>query len=72
MVKIHHHPLLNGSLGTLGGGGGGAGRGGNEGVGLQRGQGHPHHHRDVQEALRAPKARKLLGDTFPLGYCMCL
>ena len=26
----------------------------------------PHHHRDVWEALEAPKARKLVGDTVPL------
>ena len=50
--------------------GGGQGSGGNEGVGLQRGQGRPHHHREIWEALRAPKLQKLWDDTVPLsGHC---
>ena len=43
------------------------GGGGNWVVGLQRGQGRPHDHRAIGEALGAPKARKLLGDTVPLS-----
>ena len=43
------------------------GGGGNWVVGLQRGQGRPHHNREIGEALGAPKARKLLGDTVPLS-----
>ena len=29
--------------------------------------GRPHHHREIGEALGAPKGRKLLGDTVPLS-----
>ena len=36
-------------------------------MGLQGGQGRPHHHREIWEAFGAPKARKLVCDTLPLS-----
>ena len=47
-----------------GGGQGGVGGGIYLGIGLQRGQGRPHQHREIWETLRAPKARKLVHPTF--------
>ena len=38
--------------------------------GLQGGQGRPHHHWKILEALGAPKFRKLVADTLPLRQIM--
>ena len=56
----------NRALEEVGGGQGGGGGGIFLGIGLERGQGRPHHPREIWETLRAPKARKLVGDTCPL------
>ena len=57
---------LQGIIKGGGGGQGGVGGGIYLGIGLQRGQGRPHQHREIWETLRAPKARKLVSDTRPL------